>query len=105
MVAPGRSRPGQNPAYRPARLHHAAELRRGPQVAFSRDRGCAGNFVPLVWILGSCVTALRADRAAADRCNRLPLAPGTDSIQIPKVDRTALTGAQGYDKSANLPPG
>src|SRR5581483_4071025 len=50
----------------------------------NRTDGQGGYFVPPLWLIDDYIPYLRAGRVAADLCRRVPLPPGTDSINIPK---------------------
>lgn len=60
---------------------HGAEMR----LNMSRTDGTGGEFVPPLWVIDQYVKLARAGRVVADLCNKLPLPPGTDSINLPKV--------------------
>lgn len=82
----------------------AERLRRHAQdVAESRDMdttdGSGGYFVPPTWLVDRFVPKARAGRAFADTCTRLALPPGTNSINIPKVDTGTATGIQSADNT------
>ena len=53
-----------------------------------------GEFVPPVWLLDQYAAVARASRPTANAVNRLPLPPGTDSINIPAVTGGTSTAAQ-----------
>jgi HK97 family phage major capsid protein len=62
--------------------------------------GTGGEFVPPVYLIAQYVKALRAGRVVADRVTKSPLPPGTDSINIPKVNQATLTAPQGAQGGA-----
>lgn len=66
----------------------------------NRTDGQGGFFLPPLWIIDEFVAALRAGRALADRCNVQPLPPGTDSINLPKVNTGTTTAVQTADNAA-----
>lgn len=71
---------------------HAEEVRIEPEYQEFRDLnradGSGGAFVPPAWLMGQWIELARAGRPTANLFNSLPLPPGTDSINIPRV----LTG-------------
>lgn len=62
--------------------------------------GTGGEFVPPLWLVGQYVPFVRADRIVANRVRNLPLPPGIDVINIPKITTGSLTGIQ----NANAAP-
>lgn len=66
----------------------------------NRTDGQGGYFVPPIWLIDEYAPYLRAGRVAADRCRSLELPPGTDSINIPKLSTSTLTGVQTADAAA-----
>jgi HK97 family phage major capsid protein len=68
--------------------------------AVTRVDGAGGYFVAPLWILDEYAAMLRAGRATADRCNVLDLPPGTDSINLPKVNTGTTTAVQTADAAA-----
>jgi HK97 family phage major capsid protein len=62
--------------------------------------GTGGEFVPPLWLVSQYVPLARAGRVCANRVQNLPLPPGTDSINIPKINGGALVAVQ----SANAAP-
>lgn len=71
---------------------HAQEVAVEPEYQEFRDLnradGSGGAFVPPAWLMGQWIELARAGRPTANLFNSLPLPPGTDSINIPRV----LTG-------------
>jgi len=81
--------------FRATRTKRAAgsETRTNP----NRTDGQGGYFVAPLWILEEYAPLLRAGRATADRCNVQDLPPGTDSINLPKVNTGTSTAVQTAD--------
>lgn len=84
-----------------ARLdRHAAEVRIDPEYRdLNRTDTTGGFFVPPLW-LSEYVELARAGRPTANLVTNLPLPPGTDSINIPKVSTGTATAIQAADNSA-----
>lgn len=84
-----------------ARLdRHAAEVRIDPEYRdLNRTDTSGGYFVPPIW-LNEYVELARAGRPTANLVTNLPLPPGTDSINIPKVSTGTATAIQAADNSA-----
>lgn len=90
------------------RLH---EVLKTPQSLVYRNRsefekrvnpsttvGQGGEFVPPLWLVSQYVPFVRPDRVCANRVQNLPLPPGIDVINLPKItvgSATAIQGAQG----------
>jgi HK97 family phage major capsid protein len=70
-----------------------AEQRTNP----NRTDGQGGYFVPPVWLIDQYVSLFRAGRVFADVVRNLPLPPGTDSINIPKVSTGTAAAIQSAD--------
>lgn len=68
--------------------------------AINRTDGTGGYFVPPLWLIDEYVPYLRAGRVLADRCASMPLPPGTDSINLPRITTGAATGSQTADGAA-----
>ena len=68
--------------------------------AISRTTGQGGWFVPPLWLIDEYVPYLRAGRVLADRCGSMPLPPGTDSINLPRITTGTGTGVQSADGAA-----
>jgi HK97 family phage major capsid protein len=64
----------------------------------NRLTGEGGYFVPPLW-LDEYIKGLRPGRVTADRCRRMDLPMGTDSINLPKLSTLTLTGIQGADNA------
>jgi HK97 family phage major capsid protein len=47
--------------------------------------GTGGEFVPPLWLVSDYVPLARPKRVTADRCVNMPLPPGIDVINIPKI--------------------
>lgn len=76
---------------------HAREVRDAPEYKeiraaanLNRTDGTGGYFVPPAWLMSQWIELARAGRPTADLIGSMPLPPGTDSINVPKV----LTGTQ-----------
>lgn len=84
-----------------ARLdRHAAEVRIDPEYRdLDRTDTTGGYFVPPLW-LSDYVALARAGRPTANLVTNLPLPPGTDSINIPKISTGTATAIQAADNSA-----
>lgn len=63
----------------------------------TRVPGQGGYFVPPLWLIDEYIPALRPGRVAADLARQMPLPPGTDSINVPKLATPTLVGVQGSD--------
>ncbi len=79
----------------PAEIRYQKEQR-----ALDRVDGSGGHFVPPLWMVEDFIGLSRASRVVADRCNGMPLPPGTDSINIPRVATGSSTAAQTADNAA-----
>lgn len=62
--------------------------------------GAGGEFVPPLWMIQDYVALARAGRVAADRLRPLPLPPGTDSINLPKVATGTAVAEQATQNTA-----
>lgn len=62
--------------------------------------GTGGEFVPPLWLVAQYVPFLRPARVAANRVRNLPLPPGIDVINLPKITTGSLTAVQ----AANAAP-
>jgi hypothetical protein len=99
-------------AYEQAMTRSAAEVRALERMetlglrrftetrAIDRTPGQAGYFDPPLYLLEAWVPAPRAGRPFADLWPTLPLAPGTDSINIPRLTTGTGAGPQGSDAGA-----
>ena len=63
----------------------------------SRTDGQGGYFVPPLWLIDEYIPYLRAGRPTANLFRSLPLPPGTDSINIPRIVTGTATGPQPGD--------
>lgn len=81
---------------------HAAEVLVDPEYKEARDLtrtdGAGGYFVPPLW-LSDYVELARAGRPTANLVTNLPLPPGTDSINVPKISTGAATAIQTADNA------
>lgn len=66
----------------------------------TRTDGAGGEFVPPLWLMQEYAEAARGGRVFANLMRKLPLPPGTDSINIPRVTGGAATGIQTADNAA-----
>lgn len=66
----------------------------------TRVDGAGGGFVPPLYLVDEFTTLARAGRVFADRFNRRPLPPGTDSLNIPRITTGAAVAAQTADNAA-----
>lgn len=79
---------------------HAAEVSVDPEYRdLNRTDTTGGYFVPPMW-LSEYVELARAGRPTANLVTNLPLPPGTDSINIPKISTGTATAIQAADNSA-----
>lgn len=72
------------------------EVRTNP----SRIDGQGGYFTPPLWLIEEYVNYARPGRAIADLLRPIPLPPGTDSINLPKILTSTATGVQTADAAA-----
>lgn len=56
--------------------------------------GSGGELIPPLWLESQYAPFLRAGRVIADRCNNMPLPPGINVINVPKLTLGSLTGIQ-----------
>lgn len=68
--------------------------------ALNRTDGTGGYLVPPLWLIDELVPYLRAGRDFADLWRGMPLPPGTDSINIPRLKIGTATGPQAADGGA-----
>jgi HK97 family phage major capsid protein len=66
----------------------------------NRTDGQGGYLVPPLWLVDEYIPYLRAGRVTADLCRQMPLPPGTDSINIPKIATGTATAVQTADNAA-----
>lgn len=85
-----------------ARLaRHAEEVRTEPEYRdLNRTDGTGGYFVPPVWLMNDFEALARAGRPAANLVTNLPLPPGTDSLNVPKISTGASTDVQTADNQS-----
>lgn len=76
---------------------HAKEMDVELRANMNRTDGTGGEFVPPLWLIGDYVKLARAGRVTADLCRRLPLPPGTDSINLPTVATGTAVAIQTAD--------
>lgn len=78
---------------------HAAEVRVDPEYRdLNRTDNSGGYFVPPIW-LSDYVELARAGRPTANLVTNVPLPPGTDSINVPKISTGAATAIQTADNT------
>jgi HK97 family phage major capsid protein len=65
--------------------------------AISRTDGNGGTFVPPLWLIDEYSPFLRAGRPHANLARQMPLPPGTDNINIPRITLGTGTGPQTAD--------
>lgn len=58
---------------------------------------CSVTQCPPLWLIDDYIPYLRPGRPTADLCRQLPLPPGTDSINIPRLTTPTLTAIQTAD--------
>ncbi len=80
---------------------HAVDVATSPEYrALNRTDGTGGYFVPPVWLMSQFIELARAGRAYANVVTSQALPPGTDSINIPKVNTGTAVAAQTADNAA-----
>jgi HK97 family phage major capsid protein len=62
--------------------------------AISTTNSQGGEFVPPLWLEDQWIRLARPGRVTADRCQWQPLPPGTDSINIPKINTGTAVAVQ-----------
>ena len=78
-----------------------AEAAASPEYRdLSRTDGSGGYAVPPLWLMSQYIDLARAGRAYANLCNKEPLPPGTDSINIPKMSTGTAAAVQTADNAA-----
>jgi HK97 family phage major capsid protein len=65
----------------------------------SREPGQGGYAVPPLWLISDYLEYLRPGRVAAALCRQMPLPPGTDSINIPKLTTPTAVAIQTADNA------
>lgn len=66
----------------------------------NRSDGTGGYAVPPAWLMGEYIELVRANRVTANLCRSMPLPPGTDTINIPKVSTGTAVAVQTADNAA-----
>ncbi|SKM81098.1 phage-related major capsid protein [Mycobacteroides abscessus subsp. massiliense] len=79
---------------------HAVDVKGANYRALDRVDGNGGYFVPPIYLVSQYIELARSGRAFANLLTQQPLPAGTDSINIPKVTRGTLVGAQTADNAA-----
>lgn len=83
------------------RLHrHQAEMAVESRTIPNTTDGTGGEFVPPLWLVNEYAEYARAARVTADLLTTMPLPPGTDSINVPKITLGTQTGAQNGQNTA-----
>ncbi|MER5898896.1 phage major capsid protein [Streptomyces mirabilis] len=77
-----------------------ADTRRQEGRALSTTNGAAGEFVPPLWMEKDFAKLARPRRVTADVVQNAALPPGTDVINIPKVNTGTATALQGTQNTA-----
>ena len=72
------------------------EQRVNPNTSY----GTGGEFVPPLWLVGQYVPLVRPGRVFANRVTNLPLPPGIDVINLPKITLGSLTAIQTQNAAA-----
>jgi HK97 family phage major capsid protein len=70
------------------------------QRDLSRTDGSGGYFVPPAWLMNEYVALARAGRPTANAVTNLPLPPGTDSLNLPKINTGTTTAIQTADNQS-----
>jgi HK97 family phage major capsid protein len=68
--------------------------------ALTTTDGGVGEFVPPLWMVNDYVALARAGRVIANQLRPLPLPPGTDSINLPRVASGTAVAAQATQNTA-----
>ena len=77
-----------------ARISDVPELRSSSTTA-----GAGGEFAPPIWLIDKYIAAVRPARATADAVTKLPLPPGQDLINIPKIQTGTAVALQGLNNT------
>lgn len=64
-----------------------------------RNDGTGGYFVPPLWVMNEWIPLVRAGRSYANLLANKPLPPGTDSINLPKVNSGTAVAIQTADNA------
>ena len=78
---------------------HRTEVERETRD-ISRVDGAGGELVPPLWLIDSYVDLPRVGRAICDLFSSMPLPPGTDSINLPKITTGPQVAAQTADNAS-----
>lgn len=62
--------------------------------AINKTDGEGGEFIPPLWLQNEWIKLPRASRPVANSLNKMPLPPGTDTINIPKVETGTAVAVQ-----------
>ena len=62
--------------------------------------GTGGEFVPPLWLVSQYAPLERAGRVIANRCKNMPLPPGIDVINVPRITTGSLTAIQTANAAA-----
>lgn len=80
--------------------HETEMIVEGERRDLSRTDGAGGFFIPPVWLMDEYEALARAGRPTANLVTNLPLPPGTDSINVPKISTGTTTAIQTADNAA-----
>lgn len=78
---------------------HDHKVKAGEARAISTGTGAGGEFVPPLWLEDQFVKFVRPGRITANLCTIGAVPPGTDSINIPKINTGTATAVQGTQNS------
>jgi len=67
--------------------------------AASTTAGAGGEFAPPIWLIDKYIAAVRPARATADAVTKLPLPPGQDLINVPKIATGTAVALQNLNNS------
>ncbi|MCW7941688.1 DNA primase [Streptomyces hygroscopicus] len=76
-----------------------ADAKAKEQRAISTGSGAGGEFVPPLWMEQEFVKLARPGRITANLCRQGDVPPGTDSINIPKINTGTATAVQATQNS------
>lgn len=82
---------------RDAEWRHAAAAYGLEARDLNRTDGTGGYFVPPLWLLDLYASAPRAGRPLAELVTNIPLPPGTDAINVPRLTTGTSTAPQAAD--------
>jgi HK97 family phage major capsid protein len=82
------------------RLTRNTKAREAETRGITTVNGAGGEFVPPKWLEDNFVRLARPGRVTANLIQNMPLPPGTDSINIPKVSTGTAVAVQGTQNTA-----